>query len=40
MKEILGDHLHTALVEYKYDEWDKYRMQITEYELERYLPVL
>ncbi|MFZ5427496.1 MAG: glutamine synthetase family protein [Thermodesulfobacteriota bacterium] len=40
MKDILGDHLHTALVKYKYDEWDRYRMQITEYEIEKYLPIL
>jgi len=40
MREVLGDHLHNALVEYKYDEWDRYRMQITEYEIEKYLPVL
>jgi len=40
MKEILGEHLHAALVQYKLDEWDRYRMQVTEYEIERYLPVL
>ena len=40
MKEILGDHLHSAFIQYKHDEWDRYRMQVTEYEIERYLPIL
>jgi len=40
MKEVLGEHLHTALVENKIAEWDDYRTQVTEYELDRYLPIL
>ncbi len=40
MKEVLGDHLHSAIVENKKAEWDDYRMQISEYEIERYLPIL
>ncbi len=40
MKDVLGEQLHAALVENKKEEWDNYRMQITEYELERYLPFL
>jgi glutamine synthetase len=40
MKEVLGDHLHAALVENKLAEWDEYRTQVTEYELDKYLPIL
>ncbi|MFH1914293.1 MAG: glutamine synthetase family protein [Pseudomonadota bacterium] len=40
MKEVLGEHLHTALVENKLAEWDEYRTQVTEYELGKYLPIL
>ncbi|MEF2146536.1 MAG: glutamine synthetase family protein [Desulfovibrionaceae bacterium] len=40
VKEVLGDHLHTALVDNKIAEWDQYRTQVTEYELDKYLPVL
>ncbi|MUM76629.1 glutamine synthetase [Pseudodesulfovibrio sp. F-1] len=40
MKEVLGEHLHTALVENKLAEWDEYRTQVTEYELDKYLPIL
>ena len=28
MKEVLGEHLHTALVENKLAEWDEYRTQV------------
>jgi len=40
MKEVLGEHLHSALVENKLAEWDEYSTQVTEYELDKYLPVL
>jgi glutamine synthetase len=40
MKEVLGEHLHNALVENKLAEWDEYRTQVTEYELDKYLPIL
>ena len=40
MREVLGDHLHAALVENKKAEWDAYRTQVTEWEIERYLPIL
>ena len=35
-----GEHIHSRLVDIKRDEWDDYRVQVTPYELERYLPVL
>jgi glutamine synthetase len=40
MREVLGDHLFNALLDNKKAEWDAYRMQITEWEIERYLPIL
>ncbi len=36
----LGDHVCERFVEAKQEEWDAYRMQVTPWELERYLPVV
>ncbi len=35
-----GEHTHTRFVDIKRAEWDDYRVQITPYEIERYLPIL
>ncbi len=40
MKRVLGDHLHKNLVENKLIEWDQYRTHVSEYEIEKYLPLL
>jgi len=40
VRKTLGDHVFNAFIENKKVEWDKYRIQITEYELQRYLPIL
>ena len=40
VRETLGEHVFNAFIENKKLEWDKYRIQITEYELKRYLPIL
>jgi len=40
MKEVLGEHIHKNLVENKLLEWDEYRMHVSEYEIEKYLPIL
>ncbi len=40
MREVLGDHLHTALVKNKIAEWNEYSTQVTDYELDKYLPIL
>ncbi len=40
LKEILGDHIHQKLYENKIAEWDEYRTQVTDYELDKYLPLL
>jgi glutamine synthetase len=40
VRETLGDHVFNKFIENKYIEWDNYRVQITRYEIEKYLPVL
>jgi len=40
VRKALGDHLFKAFITNKKIEWDHYRTQVTEYELERYLPIL
>jgi len=40
LRETLGDHIYTNLIESKKKEWDDYRIRIFPYELERYLPIL
>lgn len=39
-KRTLGDHIFNKLVENKKIEWDRYRIQVTGYEIEKYLPIL
>ena len=36
----IGDHLFDSFIKNKKIEWDQYRIQVTEYELKRYLPIL
>ncbi len=40
LKKTLGDHVYEKFLENKELEWENYRAQITDWELERYLPVL
>jgi glutamine synthetase len=40
VREALGDHVFEHFIENKKVEWDRYRIQITSYELEKYLPLL
>ena len=40
VRKALGDHVFSAFIANKKIEWDQYRTQITEYELNKYLPVL
>jgi glutamine synthetase len=40
VRKALGDHVFNAFIENKKIEWDEYRTQVTEYELNRYLPIL
>ncbi len=39
-RETLGDHIFFKFIENKKIEWDRYRMQVTDYELDNYLPIL
>lgn len=40
VRETLGDHCFERFIEIKKKEWDDFRIQVTEYELKRYLPIL
>jgi glutamine synthetase len=40
VRKALGEHLFTAFIRNKKIEWNQYRTQVTEYEIEKYLPVL
>ncbi|CAN5691739.1 type I glutamate--ammonia ligase [soil metagenome] len=37
IRDALGEHVFSRFVEAKRQEWDEYRMQVTEWEVERYL---
>jgi glutamine synthetase len=39
IKEALGSHIYERFMEAKRQEWDEYRIQVTPWELERYLPI-
>ncbi len=40
VRKALGDHLFEKLIQNKKIEWDRYRSQVTDYELKRYYPIL
>lgn len=40
VRETLGKHVFDKLIENKKIEWDRYRIQVNVYEIERYLPML
>lgn len=40
VKETLGDHVFENLLHVKRKEWDTYRLQVTKWEVETYLPIL
>jgi len=40
LHRTLGDHVFEKFIENKKIEWQRYRAQVTEYELEQYLPIL
>ena len=40
VKETLGDHIFQKFIENKKIEWDQYRTHVSQFELEKYLPVL
>jgi len=40
IKRALGDHVFERFIKLKKQEWEDYRIQITQYELEKLLPIL
>ncbi len=40
VKDCLGDHVFSSFIENKKLEWREYRAHVTDYEIQRYLPVL
>ena len=40
LEECLGQEIFTKLIENKREEWEKYRSQVTDYELNTYLSLL
>ena len=40
VREALGDHIFNKFITNKKMEWDNYRIHVSKYELERYLPIL
>jgi glutamine synthetase len=40
VRKALGEHVFHSFIRNKKIEWDRYRAQVTDYELKRYLPIL
>ena len=40
IQRVLGDHIFSRFIELKRKEWEEYRIQVTQYELDKFLPVL
>lgn len=40
VRETLGKHTFERFISVKKKEWDEFRIQVTEYEIKRYLPIL
>ena len=40
MREVLGEHIHSYLVEAKRVEWNEYQKSVSAWELDHYLGVL
>ncbi|MNT42685.1 Glutamine synthetase [compost metagenome] len=39
IREALGDHLFERFIDAKTQEWNEYRSQVSQWELDRYLPL-
>jgi glutamine synthetase len=39
VRETLGDHITDRLLEAKHEEWNEYRMRVSQWELDRYLEI-
>jgi glutamine synthetase len=40
VRETLGDHIFNKFIENKKIEWDAYRTHVSQYEIEKYLPIM
>ena len=40
VKECLGEHVFSKFIENKRIEWDQFRIQVTQYEIKRYMPMI
>ena len=40
MKDSIGEILYNKLIEAKTKEWDEYKMKVTQWELDKYLPII
>jgi len=40
VREVLGDHIYNNFLHVKHKEWDEYRMQVTKWEIDKYLPLI
>jgi glutamine synthetase len=40
VRNALGDHILDKFIENKKKEWDAFRIQVSKYEIDTYLPVL
>jgi glutamine synthetase len=40
LADTLGDHVFEWFIRNKREEWDAYQTQVTQFELDRYLPLL
>ncbi len=40
LRDVLGEDLFAKFLANKFEEWERYRVQVTDYELRTYLPVL
>lgn len=40
VRQTLGDHTFERFIEVKHMEWDEFRVQVTPYEIQKYLPIL
>ena len=39
VREALGDHIFNKFVENKRIEWDRYRTHVSQYEIDKYMPI-
>ena len=40
MREVLGEHIFNSLIANKREEWNRYRVHVSRYELDKYYPIL